>query len=353
MKKHALLSAALAAAMTISFQASAWKPSAFFVVENESEHDNPTWDHNSGTSLTTGIVGGTIEEGNWLFSGSYGQSYQSAKRAYKKNQNNLFVTYLNTYQGPWGGQDSDFSLKVGYRGENHSRAPASNNALNAASLKTDLISNEQRNEYWIVPTANYKFSRNFRIHGQYTYRYIDRQLTYLKRFEQPKYFSETINTSSDIQSGYAGFRYTFEKGVTDFTRNFIEVNYYFTTENLKNTLYNDEHFIWVRGYVPYKVNGYIGGISPYVYWDFKEANRDYYNSYGTLLRSEEASRPRYGMRLSQNLPSGWSIAFDGYYSPRKHTVTYDFDPKYTGNVIGEDNVDINFLYGALELTKRF
>lgn len=356
MKKTILLSTALVAAMTVSFQASAWKTSVYLAAEHESEHENAIWTEKKGwngrdgANLTTGIVGGFLEEGNFRFDGSFMQSYASTKSSFKKNQNNLGVTYFTTYNGPWGGEQSDFQVRLAYRDVGESKQPSAGaiNTVTGTRSDFDLITDEQRNEWWFVPTANYKFNRNFRLHTSYTYRYIDRQLTYLKRVGSPDVKLEAATTSSSIQSGYSGFRYTFDTGVTDFSRNFVELNYYFNKEDLKNTLYNDEHFIWARGYVPFKVKGYIGGVSPYVYYAFKDAERTYYNSAGDITRIEDATRDRFGVRISQNLPNNWSIALDGYYSPRKYEYKWSSIPSEKGIKVEE-----NYTYAYLELLKKF
>ncbi|CNC51902.1 Uncharacterised protein [Yersinia frederiksenii] len=305
----------------------AWNFDTYIGAEQEIDSDE-SWKFIKGSMATSPYVGAYIyqNESLWLYDVQFLKTYLDNNPEYDRTRWQAGVT--RTFPFTYDGKSGNTKLRFGYRNDNWHFASINNPALAEPEYKGDIRKGEERHEIWIRPQAYYKYSENLSFNASLSFRLIDRKLDYARAKGNYGVYKRDW---SQINEHFAGANFTFNQ------KNSLWLNYLYIDEQLVNTLYNKEHFLW--GIYRYKFdNGLL--LMPYTRLALVKGTQSFRDSNNHETLYKEKNRSRYGLQVLYPLTKQTSIFADTYYRPEQ---------TWTNN----NKTSNNFWFWAVELRHNF
>lgn len=305
----------------------AWNFDTYLGVEQEIDSDE-RWKFAKGSMATSPYLGAYVYQNDslWMYDVQFLKTYIDHNSEYDRTRWQAGVT--RTFPFTLAGKSGNTKLRLGYRNDNWHYASINNPALAAPEYQGDIRKGEERHEIWIRPQAYYKYSDSLSFNASLSFRLIDRKLDYARAKGDYGVYKRDW---SQINEHFAGANLTFNQ------KNSLWLNYLYIDEQLVNTLYNKEHFLWAI--YRYKFdNGVM--LMPYTRLALTKGTQSYRDSRNQETVYKEKNRSRYGFQAIYPFTKQTSLFVDTYYRPEQTWM----DGDKTSN---------NFWFWALELRHNF
>lgn len=304
-----------------------WNFDTYIGVEQEIDSDD-NWKFMKGSMATSPYLGAFIYQNDslWLYDVQFLKTYLDNMQEYDRTRWQAGVT--RTLPFTLDGKSGNTKLRIGYRNDNWHYPSINNPALAVPEYQGDVRKGEERHEFWIRPQAYYKYSDSVSFNASLSFRLIDRKLDYARAKGEYGVYKRDW---SQINEHFAGANFTFDK------KNSLWLNYLYIDEQLVNTLYNKEHFLW--GIYRYKFdNGVM--LMPYTRLALTKGTQSFRDSRNNETLFKEKNRSRYGFQAIYPFTKQTSLFFDTYYRPEQTWI----NGHKTSN---------NFWFWAAELRHNF
>ncbi|WP_313083278.1 hypothetical protein [Atlantibacter sp.] len=304
-----------------------WNFETYIGTEQEIDSDN-NWKFTQGSMATSPYIGAWIYQNNslWLYDVQFLKTYLDHNQEYDRTRWQLGAT--RTFPFTLDGKTGNTKLRLGYRNDNWHYASIDNPALLNPEYKGDIRKGEERHEIWIRPQAYYKYSDSISFNASLSFRVIDRKLDYARAKGDYGVYKRNW---SQINEHFAGVNWVMNP------KNSLWLNYLYIDEQLVNTLYNKEHFLW--GIYRYKFDNSVM-LMPYTRLALTKGTQSFRDSRNHEIAYKEKNRSRYGFQALYPVTKQTSVFADVYYRPE---LTWANDTR-TSN---------NFWFWALELRHNF
>lgn len=308
-------------------QQQTWNIEAYLGTEQEIDSDD-NWKFLQGSMATSPYAGAWIyqDDSLWLYDVQFLKTYIDNSQEYDRTRWQAGGT--RTFPFTINGKSGNTKLRVGYRNDNWHFASINTPALAAPEYKGDIRKGEERHEIWIRPQALYHYSDSLSFNVSLSFRLIDRKLDYARAQGEYGVYKRDW---SQINEHFAGANITFN------SKNSLWLNYLFIDEQLVNTLYNKEHFLWAT--YRYKFDDGLL-LMPYTRLALTRGTQSFRNSNNEEFAYKEKNRSRFGFQSIYPFTNKTSIFTDVYYRPERTWA----NGERTSN---------NFWFWALELRHNF
>lgn len=304
-----------------------WHFDTYIGVEQEID-SNDHWKFTNGSMATSPYLGAFIYQNNslWLYDVQFLKTYIDHNQEYDRTRWQAGVT--RTFPFTLAEREGNTKVRLGYRNDNWHFPSISNPVLAEPSYQGDIRKGEERHEIWLRPQFYYPWTDNVSFNASLSFRFIDRKLDYARAKGDYGVYKRDW---SQINEHFAGANFTFN------SKNSLWLNYLYIDEQLVNTLYNKEHFLW--GIYRYKFDNGIN-LMPYTRMALTKGEQSFRDSRNHETVHKQKDRSRYGMQAIYPFTKQTSLFADVYYRPEQ-TWT---DGDKTRN---------NFWFWALELRHNF
>ncbi|RJL52908.1 hypothetical protein [Pectobacterium carotovorum] len=308
-------------------QSKLWNFETYLGTEQEIDSDH-NWKFTKSSMATSPYVGAWIYQNNslWLYDMQFLKTYLDNNKEYDRTRWQAGVT--RTFPFTINGKTGNTKLRLGYRNDNWHFASINNPALAAPTYQGDIRKGEERHEFWIRPQAYYKYSDSVSFNASLSFRLIDRKLDYARAHGDYGVYKRDW---SRINEHFVGANFTFTP------KSSLWLNYLYIDEQLVNTLYNKEHFLWAI-YRNRFDNGLL--LMPYTRLALTKGTQSFHNSRNEEIAYKEKDRSRYGVQVIYPFTKQTSLFADVYYRPE---LTW----------VNGDRTSNNFWFWALELRHKF
>ncbi|SCC50141.1 hypothetical protein [Kosakonia oryziphila] len=304
-----------------------WNFETYIGTEQEID-SNDHWKFIKGSMATSPYLGAFIYQSDslWLYDVQFLKTYLDNTPEYDRTRWQAGVT--RTFPFTLDGKSGNTKLRLGYRNDNWHFPSISNPALADPHYKGDIRKGEERHEFWIRPQAYYKYSDTLSFNASLSFRLIDRKLDYARAKGDYGVYKRDW---SQINEHFAGANIVFNP------KNSLWLNYLYIDEQLVNTLYNKEHFLWAT--YRYKFdNAFL--FMPYTRLALTKGQMSFRDSQNRETVHREKNRSRYGFQAIYPFTKQTSVFADLYYRPEQTWA----------NSVKSSN---NFWFWALELRHNF